>query len=297
MLRLLPGLLLLATLAHAREGVTSVELICATRALPAGGEAQLGLRFRLAPDWHLYWTNPGDSGLAPGLSWELPPGFRAGPARFPPPHRIDLTGLTCYGYADELFLVVPVTVPADASGDATLAVTVNWMTCADICVEGEARLSLTLPVAAEAPPDPRREAAFASAAAALPRPAPAGAFSAAHEGGDIVLRVHRRAERAEFFDFDPLALDHTAPQPVEREAAGLALRLRPAPARRAPLPRLQGVVVLDGGRAFTVDVPIHAARGGQASMAAFLLAAGISTLVLALAFRRLRNGGGGPGLG
>ncbi len=39
-------------------------------------------------NWHVYWRNPGDSGLPPEVAWTLPAGFSAGPLQWPAPSRI-----------------------------------------------------------------------------------------------------------------------------------------------------------------------------------------------------------------
>ncbi|MGH6975018.1 MAG: protein-disulfide reductase DsbD domain-containing protein, partial [Stellaceae bacterium] len=46
-----------------------VRLIAAHATL-AGQETQtLGLEFRMAPGWHIYWRSPGDAGYPPRLDW------------------------------------------------------------------------------------------------------------------------------------------------------------------------------------------------------------------------------------
>ncbi len=60
-----------------------VTLISDTDAPVPGQPFRLGLRFRLSPGWHIYWRNPGDSGLPPEISFTLPagaPGRGAGPS-------------------------------------------------------------------------------------------------------------------------------------------------------------------------------------------------------------------------
>ena len=44
-------------LAHAPEGVAP------------GKPVWLGLQLRHQPEWHIYWKNPGDSGLPTQLQW------------------------------------------------------------------------------------------------------------------------------------------------------------------------------------------------------------------------------------
>lgn len=39
----------------------------------------VAVNFVPEPHWHTYWQNPGDSGLAPTLDWQLPPAGRPAP--------------------------------------------------------------------------------------------------------------------------------------------------------------------------------------------------------------------------
>jgi DsbC/DsbD-like thiol-disulfide interchange protein len=63
---------------------------------PAGGEVDLAIHMRPAKGWHGYWLNPGDAGLPMDVQWKLPPGFQAGPLRYPVPSRLTVAGLMNY---------------------------------------------------------------------------------------------------------------------------------------------------------------------------------------------------------
>lgn len=73
----------------------------------------LGLRFELIPHWLVYWRNPGDSGEAPRVDWQLPRGWQAGDIQWPTPQRIPVGPLVNYGYEDLVTLLVPIAVPPD----------------------------------------------------------------------------------------------------------------------------------------------------------------------------------------
>ncbi len=154
------------------------ELIAENLSLAAGGDNWLALRIAPEDGWHVYWRNPGDSGLATTLSWTLPAGVTAGDMQWPYPHRSALGDIVNYGYSKETLLLVPLTVPANWSGGATLPLQVKakWLVCKDICIPGSADLSLSLPVTPLTTPqqaDARWRDAFAAARAQLPQPAPA----------------------------------------------------------------------------------------------------------------------------
>ncbi len=163
-----------------------VELISETTALVPGHSASLGLRLVHEPHWHTYWTNPGDSGLATKLSWQLPADFHAGEILWPAPQRFDVDGLFNFGYSGDALLPVRLDVPASAKpgSHVQLAAEARWLVCREACIPGKATLTLDLPIAAEAAADPRWQGAFAAARAMQPQP---GQWSgAAHDRGDHV---------------------------------------------------------------------------------------------------------------
>src|SRR5437763_480693 len=75
----------------------------------------VGLRLRMAPGWHTYWKNPGDSGLPTRSHWTLPEGWKAGEMQLPYPHHLPIGPLMNYGYEDEVVLLVEVTPKAGAA--------------------------------------------------------------------------------------------------------------------------------------------------------------------------------------
>lgn len=112
-----------------------------------------GLRFELAPHWHVYWRNPGDSGEPPRARWQLPDGWQAGAIHWPVPQRIPVGPLVNYGYEHRVTLLVPLSVPSDWPRDAgaTIRADLDWLVCREECIPESGQLSLDL-----APPDAAR---------------------------------------------------------------------------------------------------------------------------------------------
>jgi thiol:disulfide interchange protein DsbD len=79
-----------------------------------------------------------------------------------------------YGYSDEVYLPVPIAVPASArpGETVTLRAAAVWLVCKDICIPEDATLEVTLPVVAGTPaPHPAFGKAVAATLAAAPKPA------------------------------------------------------------------------------------------------------------------------------
>ena len=49
----------------------------------ADAPALVGIRLTIEPGWHIYWKNPGDSGMATRVQWKAPKGSVLKAAEFP----------------------------------------------------------------------------------------------------------------------------------------------------------------------------------------------------------------------
>ena len=95
--------LLLATPVFAVSGNVAASdnvkahLVSEVSSVAAGQSFWVALEFNIRDGWHTYWRNPGDSGQATSIKWQLPPGFTAGDIVWPTPHRFELPPLVNYG--------------------------------------------------------------------------------------------------------------------------------------------------------------------------------------------------------
>src|SRR5689334_12521666 len=62
-------------------------LLADVSAVRPGATFNVGVLLEIAPGWHVYWTNPGDSGLATEVKFQFPEGFKVGDLRYPTPSR------------------------------------------------------------------------------------------------------------------------------------------------------------------------------------------------------------------
>jgi thiol:disulfide interchange protein len=229
----------------------------------------------IAPGWHVYWKNPGDSGLPTEIDWNLPAGFSAGDMEWPVPERFVLGPVVNYGYAGSLDLLVPVTVPAtfDPSASVHLAATLKYLVCAEICIPGEAKLALDLPAGSGAA-DPAEAGRFATARAEIPKQAP---FAATFSVGSHDLRLFLPAAAvagvnqptASFFPDAEDAIDNSSDNAqgpkVEPHDGGLMLVLPKSTSPTATVPAtLDGVLVLRGADGATHGYQISAAKSTAA---------------------------------
>lgn len=124
------------------------QLVASASAVHAGDRLLLGLHQQIAPDWHTYWSNPGDTGLATRIDWSLPPGATAGEIQWPTPQRFQLGPITNFGYAGEVTLLTGIDVPKglQAGQQFQVQAQVNWLVCRESCIPQKVELRLSLPV-------------------------------------------------------------------------------------------------------------------------------------------------------
>jgi len=139
--------------------------------LVPGKTATLAVKVVPDEDWHVYWQNPGGTGLPTEVTWSGPRGFTFGPTRYPAPelkHDKTLKEDT-FILAGNPVLLTEVRIPDDATGSVTLTAEASWLACRKQCIPGDAKLALTLPVAATgAQTKPANADLFEDARDALP---------------------------------------------------------------------------------------------------------------------------------
>ncbi|HVT73440.1 MAG TPA: thioredoxin family protein [Lacunisphaera sp.] len=242
------------------KGAVTAQLVTDAKAIEAGKPFTVALRLEHEPHWHSYWLNAG-TGYPSSLTWTLPPGFKAGDIQWPTPHVvIDTAGkVTGNGYTGEVWLLVEVTPPATLAAGTPVALkaTAEWLMCKDVCMPGDAKLALDLPVvppgaSPEETLDTRWARLLTHARQQLPVAATDWNLSAARDDRKVTLRLTPKAGNAlrptglHFFSADGL-VDYAKPQVAREENGAWVLEAPLDPAADKATRRLTGVLAADNG--------------------------------------------------
>lgn len=228
-----------------------VRLLSAATTVQPGQKLLLALEQKIAPHWHTYWRNPGDSGQPTSLDWTLPAGAKAGDILWPAPKRFDVGPITNYGYEDEVVLLTEVQLPSDLPVGAPVVIQAeaNWLVCRESCIPQQATLRLQLPVAATARASDHADR-LSAALSALPKPAPF-ALQARIEGSELQLSWPvagdgKDAPVALFLPQDWGRIQHAAKPQLDRQGDAWRLRVPVGeqPARNGQA--MDGLLLLDG---------------------------------------------------
>jgi DsbC/DsbD-like thiol-disulfide interchange protein len=165
----------MATAAADGSKVTA-ELLADVSSVKPGDAFTLGIVLKTNPQWHIYWRNPGDAGMATRFMLHLPEGFVAEPVAFPLPTKFEQPGnVVAYGYSGTAVFLVRITTPKqfEVGKNAELLIDASWLSCnAQLCVPGKEKLSLSLPMTTQTQPNEALRTLFENARQEIPADAP-----------------------------------------------------------------------------------------------------------------------------
>lgn len=219
-----------------------------------GKPITVGLQLRMAPQWHTYWKNPGDSGLPTRIQWVLPDGWKSGEIQWPYPKQLPIGPLMNYGYEDEVVLLSELTPPASApAASAAIRARAEWLVCKEVCIPEKGELDLALPVSAQEPAaNAGGKAAIEHARRRLPAHPKGWTFQSGIAARTLVVRMtppegQSAPAKAVFFPERENLIEPAAPQKVSRDGRSLRIEMKLADPPPVNLPVVTGVAVAESG--------------------------------------------------
>lgn len=228
----------------------NVRMLTDHNPIAPGDSVRIGFLFDVTSPWHLYWINPGDTGMPTRVEWTLPEGVEVGSLQFPPPKRYSSAGMVDFTMEGDFLIWTTLTTRNSIKPGETLEVSalVSWLACNQLCVPGEKELSLKLKVESSA-----------NEKVASP--------DAGHFDRAIIQKLHRDSEQpqasigngnlwirfpvsnlhrsdpigAYFFPYEPL-IPPSAPQILRKEDAYLILNTSVLPSYERDTSEFSGVL-------------------------------------------------------
>ncbi len=228
-----------------------------------GTTVWVGLQLTHKPEWHTYWKNSGDSGLATQLQWSLPEGVTAGDIQWPLPKKIPIGTLANYGYEGTVLLPVPLTIGPQFKGPllsdtVTVKLSAAWLVCKTECIPEEGQFTLQIPIKSSTAGN---AAAFDAAWRSAPTELPAApGNSLAIDGSSIRLAVHAlpavwQGRRLEFFPETPEVIATAADWSQAWDGAVWTAQVPLSP-QRSNSPSVMPVVLALAGQGQRIEMPV-----------------------------------------
>ena len=237
-------------------GPVQASLVPEVVSFASGKPFWVALSLKVDPGWHIYWRNPGDTGLPTTVEWQLPPDWKAGEIQWPYPEAFEFGGLINLGYEGDVNLLVRLTPPSGLKvGElASLRAKAEWLVCKESCVPGEAQLALDIPVAAgDARMSNENRALFEHVRVRLPLASSDWRVRAAMGSGNLYIRLAEPAlykeklEGVTFFPYQTSLIQYAPPQKLQKVEGGYLLTVALDPAQKGSVAEIRGVLVSKNG--------------------------------------------------
>lgn len=235
------------------ERYTSVTPIAEHIALRPAEEITIATQIDLAPHWHVYWKNPGDSGLPVKIQWELPEGFEIGEIKWPTPDKISYDILVNYGYYDQTILLQTLKAPdVLPEGKVTLKAKVDMLVCNEICIPESSEILLDLNDPEKLEEDNAEYIEKAKLKIASPIK---GQFIYSEldsflqlslKPEDRTLLTDATADNVEFFPYDWGIINHVAMPEAEVEDGHISIKHERGDQSFEEIETLRGLLVIKG---------------------------------------------------
>ncbi len=261
--------------ASALAAHTQARLVLAAETARPGDTVLAGIQLRMDPRWHTYWRNPGASGMATAIDWQLPEGVVAEAIQWPVPAKYPEEDLITYVYTNEVVLLVPLKLAPDLrAGPLDLKAKVSWLECEVACIPGKANVQAALNIGAETKAS-KDAALIKSWQAKLPKSddglsARAWWASPSSASSRVLMLEWSPADAVSEADFFPDASEEFEVQPAtERvEAAPGTIRLRKEVTKlQGAWPRqVSGLLIQQSGAtrlAYDVRLPVSNSTGNS----------------------------------
>lgn len=249
-LSLLIGLFSLGVMSFAQRAMAEetqhvqASLISQYDAIVPYGETPIALKLDIEPGWHVYWQNPGDSGLAPVITWQnLAENLSIEIMPWPVPEKISTPPLASYGYKNQL--LVPYNLhleEAQPGRSVEVKALAEWLVCKEICLPEKQVVTLTLPTAEVAKENGALYSLFKDTIKQLPETAPED-IAAETDGKLIDVVLPNGVVEATFIPALEGTINDSASQTVQKDR----LRIIADPAPTHAQTYLQGLLLTNLG--------------------------------------------------
>ena len=226
---------------------TSTGLVPSDLIVRPGSKFMIALHMKMAPGWHSYYLNPGESGQATSIKWHLPPGFTTGPIRWPTPKRIVVSDVAGYVYEGDAWLITEVSAPKNLSVGRSVQISAeaSWLLCREACFPQSSHLSVNLKTGSAIASNPD----FVSARSTLVPPLQGKAPRAFSKGGPVTVKFDSPGATANDVQFFPSDPTYFGADLIKAKATPEGLELSIPISKYAPHPPkfISGILVAPDG--------------------------------------------------
>ena len=122
---------------------SKVRIIASKTSIDNNEEIVLGLEYQLEPGWKTYWKSPGGGGFPQQILWDNSTNISEINIDWPTPTEFEILGLTSLGYEENVIFPLNIKLK-NKNQNTNIILNINYLVCKDVCIPGNANLSLQI---------------------------------------------------------------------------------------------------------------------------------------------------------
>lgn len=225
----------------------------------------IGVLIKLKEDWHIYWRNPGDSGLPTDINFTLPNEVVASEIKFPTPKIFYSDEIINYGYDNEVLFIAELTVPKNYSEQyLNITAKLTSLICKDLCRSFDTTLTTTINLSQDFYPDKNITDRFALIRSALPTIDNNIKVSAIKQSNSVSLLLDKsnpaeiKINSFQFYPYQESVFKNKLNHPINDLGKYLQIILEDDPFRIENPTEVKGIIILndDKTKVYEINIPI-----------------------------------------
>lgn len=133
-----------------KKHLAGAKLVVDSYSLEKDSTLTLGVLINLQDDWHIYWRNPGDSGLPTEIDLTLPKEITASEIKFPIPQKFSSDEIVNYGYKHQVLFLFDLYVPKDYKFEELIvSAKITSLICKEQCKAFDTTVGINLDLSKE----------------------------------------------------------------------------------------------------------------------------------------------------
>jgi thiol:disulfide interchange protein DsbD len=230
----------------------------------------LGVLINLQDDWHIYWRNPGDSGLPTDIEIILPNGITASEIKFPIPKIFASEEIVNYGYGHQVLFLFDVNVPENYSlVEINISAKINSLICKEMCKAFDTTVTITLDLSIDFIADENTSTLFKSTEKMLPIQNQNLNIIAESKSNDTYLKVfvdeneRQSINSIQFYPYKEGVFRNSAKQNIMQKENYFEIMLEPDQFRIKDPALVKGIIIIEeiiennlSKKAYEIEVPI-----------------------------------------
>jgi DsbC/DsbD-like thiol-disulfide interchange protein len=225
----------------------------------------IGVLINLKDDWHIYWRNPGESGLPTKIDFILPEKFNVSEIKFPIPKIFHSDEIVNYGYSHQVLLISEINIPKDLKQkEILISAKLSSLICKDLCKAFDTTLTLKINLSHSFQADKKISDLFNKTKNLIPIENHKLNISATKISDSVLIKLDKNAIENlnainfEFYPYQAGVFKNVAKQTNKDSENYLELVLEPDQYRIENPTEVKGIILFNNyhTKAYEINIPV-----------------------------------------